>query len=153
MDCLQSCHQSQFFPQFRTNPWSTASQFQGSHGFIFACPDIWHGHSLEGCSLWSPLGLFLITCCQMGINYMIPSGKEYTCQRRRCKRCGFDPWVGKIPWSRKWQPTPVFLPRKFCRPRSQVGRGRGTDRGAAESQTWLSTHTQTQYFCCDHVAC
>ena len=27
---------------------------------------------------------------------------------RRCKRCGFDPWVRKIPW-RKWQPTPVFL--------------------------------------------
>ena len=26
---------------------------------------------------------------------------------------GFDPWVGKIPWSRKWQPTPVFLPGKF----------------------------------------
>jgi len=28
------------------------------------------------------------------------------------KRCGFDPWVGKIPCSRKWQPTPVFLPGK-----------------------------------------
>ena len=26
------------------------------------------------------------------------------------KRCGFDPWVRKIPWRRKWQPTPVFLP-------------------------------------------
>ena len=24
-------------------------------------------------------------------------------------RLGFDPWVRKIPWSRKWQPTPVFL--------------------------------------------
>ena len=27
-----------------------------------------------------------------------------------CQRPGFDPWVGKIPWRRKWQPTPVFLP-------------------------------------------
>ena len=26
------------------------------------------------------------------------------------KRCRFDPWVGKIPWRRAWQPTPVFLP-------------------------------------------
>ena len=26
------------------------------------------------------------------------------------KKHGFDPWVRKIPWSRKWQPTPVFLP-------------------------------------------
>ena len=26
-----------------------------------------------------------------------------------CRRHGFDPWVRKIPWRRKWQPTPVFL--------------------------------------------
>ena len=31
----------------------------------------------------------------------------------RDKRCGFKSWVGKIPWSRKWQPTPVFLSVKF----------------------------------------
>ena len=35
------------------------------------------------------------------------SGEESTCQ---CRRCGFDPWVGKIPWRRKWQPSPVFKP-------------------------------------------
>ena len=34
-------------------------------------------------------------------------GKEPACQ---CKRHGFDPWGGKSPWRRKWQPTPVFLP-------------------------------------------
>ena len=28
----------------------------------------------------------------------------------QCKRASFDPWVRKIPWRRKWQPTPVFLP-------------------------------------------
>ena len=33
--------------------------------------------------------------------------KESTCN---AGRHGFDPWVGKIPWSREWQPTPVFLP-------------------------------------------
>ena len=38
------------------------------------------------------------------------SGKEPACQSRRHKRCGFDPWVGKIPWRKAWQPTPVFLP-------------------------------------------
>ena len=27
-------------------------------------------------------------------------------------RCGFDPWDGKIPWGKAWQPTPVFLPGK-----------------------------------------
>ena len=38
------------------------------------------------------------------------SGEESACQCRRPKRRGFDPWVGKIPWRRKWQPTPVFVP-------------------------------------------
>ena len=37
------------------------------------------------------------------------SGEGSACQ---CRRPRFDPWVGKIPWSRKWQPTPVFLPEK-----------------------------------------
>ena len=43
------------------------------------------------------------------------SGEESACQCRRCKRlkrCGFDPCVRKIPWRRRWQPTPVFLPGK-----------------------------------------
>ena len=40
------------------------------------------------------------------------SGKEPVCQRRTFKSLGFDPWVGKIPWRRKWQPTLVFLPGK-----------------------------------------
>ena len=39
-------------------------------------------------------------------------GKEPTCQCRRWKRCGFNLWVRKIPWRRKCQPTPVFLPGK-----------------------------------------
>ena len=30
----------------------------------------------------------------------------------QCRRPGFNPWVGKIPWRRKWQSTPVLLPRK-----------------------------------------
>ena len=33
----------------------------------------------------------------------------------------FDPWVGKIPWRREWQPTAVFLPGKFHGQRSLVG--------------------------------
>ena len=38
------------------------------------------------------------------------SGKEPACQCRRCGRRRFDPWVGKIPWGRAWQPTPVSFP-------------------------------------------
>ena len=45
-------------------------------------------------------------------------GKESAFQ---CRRCGFDPWVEMIPWSRKWQPAPVVLPGKFPGQRSLVG--------------------------------
>jgi len=37
-------------------------------------------------------------------------GKEPDRQYRRHRRHRFDPWVGKIPWRGKWQPTPVFMP-------------------------------------------
>ena len=39
-----------------------------------------------------------------------PSFKEPTCKYRRPKRHRFNPWVGKIPWRKAKQPTPVFLP-------------------------------------------
>ena len=50
------------------------------------------------------------------------------------KRCGFNPWVGKIPWSKKWQPTPLFLPGKSHGQRS-LG---GCSPGAAKSQKQLN---------------
>ena len=40
------------------------------------------------------------------------SGKEPACRWRRPKKGGFHPWVGKMPWRRAQQPTPVFLPGK-----------------------------------------
>ena len=45
-------------------------------------------------------------------------GKNVCLQHRKP---GFDFWVGKIPWRRKWQPTPVLLPGKSHGPRSLVG--------------------------------
>jgi len=50
----------------------------------------------------------------------VTCGKESTCQYRKLKRCGFDSWVGKIPWSRNWHPTPVILPAKPHGQRSLV---------------------------------
>ena len=46
------------------------------------------------------------------------NGKESACQ---CRRHGFDPWIGKISWRRKWQAAVVFLPRKSHRQKSLVG--------------------------------
>ena len=49
------------------------------------------------------------------------SSKEPACQCKRQRRCGFDPWIGKIPWSRIWQPTPAFLPGESRGQRSLAG--------------------------------
>ena len=49
------------------------------------------------------------------------SGKEPTCLRRSGKRHRFDPWVGKIPWRKGWQPTPVFVPGESHEQGSLVG--------------------------------
>ena len=46
--------------------------------------------------------------------------------------CNLGDWVGKIPWRRKWQPTPVFLPGKSRAQRSLVGY---SPRGRKESDT------------------
>ena len=43
--------------------------------------------------------------------------KESTCQ---CRRRRFNRWVRKIPWRRKWQPTPVYLPGESHGQRSLV---------------------------------
>ena len=61
------------------------------------------------------------------------SGKEPTPQ---CRRHGFDPWVGKIPWRRKWQPPTVFLPGKFHGWRSLVA----VDNEVEKSWTQVSLH-------------
>ena len=45
-------------------------------------------------------------------------GKESACQ---CKRHGFSPWIAKIPWRRKWQPTSEFLLGEFHGQRSLAG--------------------------------
>ena len=39
----------------------------------------------------------------------------------QCRRPEFDPWVGRIPWRREWQPTSVFLPGEFHGQRGLVG--------------------------------
>ena len=60
-------------------------------------------------------------------------GKESACQRRRLR---FHPWLGKIPWRRKRQPTPVFSPGEPHGRRSQAG-----PMGVGKSQTRLGMRT------------
>ena len=66
-------------------------------------------------------------------------GEESTCQCRRLKRCEFYPWVRKIPWSRKRQPTLVFLIGKFHGQRSLAGH---SPCGGKESDMTEHTHSK-----------
>ena len=69
------------------------------------------------------------------------SGKESACQCRRHRRCNLDLWVGKIPWKKKWQPTPVFLPGESLRQRCLVGYSPWSHKESDMTER-LSTHTR-----------
>ena len=79
------------------------------------------------------------------------SGKESTCQ---CRRHRFNPWVGRIPWRRKWQLTPVFLPGKSHGQRNQASYNPWCHEGLDMSEplsmhAWITNiYTNTWYICC-----
>ena len=73
----------------------------------------------EGQKCWLPLWL---------------SDKESACQCRSHWRCRFGPWVWKIPWKKKWQPTPVFL---LGNPMDRKA-WQATVHEVTKNQTWLS---------------
>ena len=61
---------------------------------------------MAGCQLIKAEGTMALNNCYF---YRRLSGKESTCQSRRRRRRGFNPWVGKILWRRWWQATSVFV--------------------------------------------
>ena len=71
-------------------------------------------------------------------------GKESACQRRRHRGHGFDPCIRKILWRRKWQPIPVFLPRKSHGQRSLVS---CSPWGCKESDMTERLSIANQYIC------
>ena len=79
------------------------------------------------------------------------SSKEPACQCRRHKRHGFSPWVGKIPWRRTWQPTPVFLPGESHEQKSLMGyKSKGSQRVRHDwsDLACVHKHTHTHIHAC-----
>ena len=126
---------------FRTSPSSCftpisskAQTFQFQQGMtsvtVLRCSLSFHD-TLNASSVSRPRGLLRVVnsrghcpietwqekICQHGLPWWRPC-KEPACQ---CRRHGFYPWVRKIPWRRKWSPTPVFFPGKSHKQRSLVG--------------------------------
>ena len=87
--------------------WLYRQYWQGSQKRI-------HNRSILLCGLHQVTYPFV--CFQWLPRWL--SGKESTCQ---CRRCGFEPWVRKIPWRRKWQPILIFLLGKSHGQRSLAG--------------------------------
>ena len=79
------------------------------------------------------------------------SSKEPACQ---CRKHGFDPWVGRIPWRRAWHPTPVFLPRESPwteepgRLQSMVSQRAGHDWATKQQQQPVITGKKTRQSAC-----
>ena len=76
------------------------------------------------CMLWYVYAFIYTYICNYTHIKSFPggaSGKESACQCKGHKRAQFDPWVGKIPRRRKWQPTPLFLLGECHRQRSLEG--------------------------------
>ena len=74
-------------------------------------------------------------------------GEESACNAGDTGRRKFDPQVGKIPWRRAWQPTPVSLPGESPGQRSLVG---SSPEGHRESDTTERTFSmgETENLCC-----
>ena len=71
------------------------------------------------------------------------NGKESACNAG--ERAGFDPSIGKIPWRREWQSTPVFLPAESHGQSNQEGYN-CKESDTTEQLTHTHTHTHTQSF-------
>ena len=80
------------------------------HGLWLMLTWFWYWQCCLLYYMWpsDPAENFILLSKSLSIWFGLPrwlSGKESACHCRRHKRCRFDPWVRKIPWRRKWQPT------------------------------------------------
>ena len=103
------------FKALRLHPFLLSSQHYGKSETTELRKKI---KELGGAESWAQWLCPSSTLCDILRHLWGLRGKESACQ---CRKQGFDPWVRKIPWRRKWLPTPVFLPGEFHGQRSQVG--------------------------------
>ena len=84
-----------------------------------------------------PAAVFGLDCSRSGAS-LVTQEKRICVQCRRCRRLGFDPWAGKIPWKRARQPIPVFLPGETEEPGGLQSIG---------SQSWKRLKLLSMHMC------
>ena len=82
--------------------------------------DIPKGHQplLHGLDLFHKLISFDLNHVDLWSSEVVLVVKNWAASAGDLREVSSNPWVGKIPWRRKWEPTPVFLPREFHGQRS-----------------------------------
>ena len=90
------------------------------------------------CHIWRDQKSLYLGCPQSTTSLVAQTVKRLL----QCGRPGFDPWVGKIPWRRKWQSIPLLLPGKSHGLRSLVGYN---PWGRKESDTTERLHFTLEY--------
>ena len=132
--CMPPCVANYFFP-IKSNLFV----------FLFCYLLLWKSQRLMAPVSQGPC--IIIKC----IWNMLPcwlSCKESVCQCKKCmRRCVFDPWVGKIPWSRAWQPIPLFLPGKSPWAENLMDRESNRQRILFHRITQRWTHSVHSYSC------
>ena len=113
-------------------PWTAAHQAPPSMGF--SRQEYWSGVPLPSTSIsihfWS-IGKYWYVNVKQG-GFLGDSVVKNHLQCRRLRRPRFNPWVGKIPWRRAWQPTPVFLSGESHEQRSPTELGYRVGHGWSE---------------------
>ena len=143
--CIECSFLYLYFPIFLSNPYPYL------HPEIVYFLLLWNMHDqlyswqhLKGCFQEDPTlrkkKNYPLSICLSGLPRWL-SGKESPCQCRRHERHGCNPWVEKIPWRRKWQATPVFLPGQFHGQRSQAGHCPWGCKKSDMTDTQTHTHT------------
>ena len=117
-----------------------------------AWPQGWFRHHLWGCTessssskgLHRSVRLILAATLQVqfcGYSHPIDEDAASLVAPGKCKRLRFNPWVWRISWRRKWQPTPVFLPGKPHGQKSLAGYSPGGHRRVGHD--WMTDHAST----------
>ena len=120
-------------------PWTVAYQAPPSRGF--SRQDYWSGLPFPSPGDLPDPGIKLESPVSQMDSLLLnrfPGGSEVKASALQWGRPAFDPWIRKMPWRRKWQPAPVFLPVESHGWRSLVGY---SPRGRKESNTTERLHT------------
>ena len=104
--------------------------------FLYSRLSVLPRHFIDGVC-WNEIVLWVALAKSFALSLKSNAIRKQSCGQERNPapgRPGFDPYLGKIPWRRSWQPSPVFLPGEFPRTEESCG----LQFMGSQSQTWVS---------------